>query len=256
MGKYIKNCKISSKVHLNNVLFILFVILTLICGYYLFVNQENNVVAKSIEKVETNTMKKKKNKTVKVDVKGAVNNPGVYELPSGSRVVDAVNMAGGMTESANTSIINLSKILKDGFVIVIYTDKDLTDIVMDKYVKNNLACPSTINDACIVEDNMVTTNNTNNKSSASNESNTKQISNSKTTTTKQNTNKNTTNSIVNLNTATIDELQTLSGIGESKAQAIISYREENGSFKSIDELTNVPGIGASTLEKIKDNITI
>jgi competence protein ComEA len=60
---------------------------------------------------------------------------------------------------------------------------------------------------------------------------------------------------VNINTATVEELTTLSGIGPSKANAIIEYREENGMFKSIDELVNVTGIGEKSLEKIQDDIT-
>jgi len=60
---------------------------------------------------------------------------------------------------------------------------------------------------------------------------------------------------VNINTATVEELTTLSGIGPSKANAILEYREENGLFKSVDELVNVTGIGEKSLEKIRDTIT-
>jgi competence protein ComEA len=60
---------------------------------------------------------------------------------------------------------------------------------------------------------------------------------------------------VNINTATVEELTTLSGIGPSKANAIIEYRDENGLFKSVDELLNVAGIGEKSLEKILDDIT-
>ncbi|MDY4078389.1 MAG: helix-hairpin-helix domain-containing protein [Clostridium sp.] len=61
---------------------------------------------------------------------------------------------------------------------------------------------------------------------------------------------------VNINTASINELDTLSGIGPSKAEAIIKYREENGTFKSIEEIKNVTGIGEALFEKFKENITI
>lgn len=67
--------------------------------------------------------------------------------------------------------------------------------------------------------------------------------------------KETGQSKVNINTATVEELTTLSGIGESKAKAILEYREENGLFKSVDELVNVTGIGEKSLEKIRDDIT-
>lgn len=61
---------------------------------------------------------------------------------------------------------------------------------------------------------------------------------------------------INLNTADSSQLQELSGIGEKKAQAIIDYREEHGSFKSVDELTEVAGIGEKTLEKLRDDLTV
>ena len=62
--------------------------------------------------------------------------------------------------------------------------------------------------------------------------------------------------LVNLNTASIEELMTLSEIGEKKAQAIIDYREECGRFMSVDELTNVSGIGSSILEMNRDRLTV
>lgn len=61
---------------------------------------------------------------------------------------------------------------------------------------------------------------------------------------------------VNINTANEAELQTLTGIGESRAQAIIDYREENGRFKSIEDIKNISGIGDKMFEKIKEHITI
>lgn len=61
---------------------------------------------------------------------------------------------------------------------------------------------------------------------------------------------------ININTAGLDELQQLNGIGPSKAEAILRYREENGLFSSIDELTNVPGIGEKTLENLREQVTV
>ena len=61
---------------------------------------------------------------------------------------------------------------------------------------------------------------------------------------------------ININTADATELQQLSGIGEKKAADIIKYREENGSFQAVEDLTKVSGIGEKTLENLKDSITI
>lgn len=66
----------------------------------------------------------------------------------------------------------------------------------------------------------------------------------------------TTNTKVSINNATLEELQTLPGIGEEKAKNIISYREENGPFTAIEDLTKIPGIGESIFAKIKENITL
>jgi len=62
--------------------------------------------------------------------------------------------------------------------------------------------------------------------------------------------------MINLNTATAEELQTLNGIGETKAAAIIQYRTENGGFRSIEEICRVKGIGDATFNKIRDRITV
>ena len=61
---------------------------------------------------------------------------------------------------------------------------------------------------------------------------------------------------VNINTATAQELTTLPGIGQAKAEAIIQYREANGHFKSVEQLTEVKGIGDKILEKLKDEATV
>ena len=61
---------------------------------------------------------------------------------------------------------------------------------------------------------------------------------------------------VNLNTATAEQLESLSGVGPAKAQAIVEYRKKNGNFKTVDELNNVPGFGDKTLQKLKPELTV
>ena len=172
-------------------------------------------------------------KKLKIDIKGEINKPGVYELNENDRVSDAIKASGGLTENADTSLINLSKNLKDEMVIIIYNKSEIEKLKQEQkeqktiieYIEKDCSCPDTINDACIKEKSK-------NEQTASKETK------------------------ISLNNATLEELQTLPGIGESKAKAIIKYREENNGFKTIEEITNITGIGESTLEKFKEYITI
>ena len=157
-----------------------------------------------------------KTEMIFVDIKGSVNKPGVYKFDINDRVIDAINKAGGLTKNANTNNINLSQKLTNEMVVYVYSDNEI------KKGNNKLTC----NTLC--ENNIIEVNNC-----------------------VENTNKD----LININTATLEELLTLPGIGESKAKNIIEYREEN-KFKTIEELKNVNGIGESLFEQIKNKITI
>ncbi len=174
---------------------------------------------------------------IKVDIKGAVKNPGVYEVEENSRVSDVINISGGLTNEADTSVINLSKNVVDEMVIIIYTKDEINEMkegsTSVKYIEKECICPKLENDACI-EDKIDNIPNNENSSIDKNESSGK----------------------VSLNNTTLDELMTLDGIGEKKAQSIIEYRNKNNGFKSIDELLEVDGIGSTTYEKIKDRLTL
>ena len=195
---------------------------------------DNSVVAvdSNIENIDilndiSNNTKDSEEEIYLVDIKGAINNPGVYKVPVGTRVNDVINAAGGLTDNADTSLINLSKLVIDEMVIIIYTkdevqNSNLVNTVI-KVVEKECVCPNIENDSCINDKITDTITNGSGK--------------------------------VNINTASMEELSKLDGIGESKAQAIIKYREENGNFKTIEDITNVSGIGSSVYEKIKDNIT-
>ena len=119
MARNIRNHKIFSKIHLRYLIVLTALVLLIVVSCFVSIHPASSVLASNIEKVEKKNEKKKKQETIKVDVKGAVVTPGVYELPSKSRVIDAINIAGGLVEGANTSIINLSKILDDGNVVVV-----------------------------------------------------------------------------------------------------------------------------------------
>lgn len=227
MLKIINYLKEIKRVYLYIIICCLVVIIGIIS--FLLVNQKpiiKKVTVKAKENVkEANEIKE----TVKVDIKGAVNNPGVYELDKNSRVIDALNVAGGMIDTADTSSINLSKTLTDEMTIIIYTKKQIEEYKEKnkkiEYVYIEVpTCPDNVNDACIESKK---TNSTNSE-----------------------------NGLVSINTATKEQLMTVSGIGESKANDIINYREQNGLFKSIEDIQNVKGIGSSLFEKIKNSITI
>lgn len=220
---------------------ILVILVLFVLSYLIYINRDNKVRASDDVFGETINLSEKEvsnidiTEKIKVDVKGSVVNPGVYELDYGSRVIDAINFAGGILEDANTSSLNLSKILKDENVIVVSSvnNEPEKEIVIE-YIVEECECPE-LNNACVTEDNIV-----NHQIDSNNSEDDISTDVSK----------------VSINSATSDQLQTLSGIGESKALAIIKYREENGNFKTIEEIMNVSGIGESLFEKIKDYITI
>lgn len=187
----------------------------------------NETVTKKEETKKT-TEKIKEEKVI-VDVKGEVTTPGVYELLSTNTVMDAINMAGGLTKQSDTSNINLSKKLSDEMVIIVYSSSKIKEMKEAEEV----ICPP-CNNACITEEDKTA------------ELKDEEIETESTQTTGK----------ININTATTEELQALSGIGETKAQAIVDYRTQNGKFETIEDLKNVSGIGDSTFEKIKENITV
>lgn len=207
----------------NKVILISLIILTI--GTLIWTTQDEEIKETEIvkeEKIEKNKTKEKKH-TLKIDIKGEIQNPGVYELTNENNVIDAINMAGGLTKQSDTSNINLSKKLTDEMVIIIYSKEEIKNMTE----KEKITCPP-CNNACINE---------------SDEKGKLEI-------------KEENNELININEATKEELQKLNGIGESKAEAIIEYREKVGKFEKIEDIKNVPGIGEAAFEKIKNNIKV
>lgn len=210
------------------------IIISIIIGLTIFYYQKNNKKEKKKEIVEVEEksdlkIKEKAKEELeieyKVDIKGAINVPGIYSMKSTSRVIDVINEAGGLTEIADTSVINLSKKILDEMVIIIYTKdqvanfkkvKEEEKIVQDKC--NQVDENSLKNDACIKTEEITTK--------------------------------------ISINNSTKDQLMTLQGIGEAKANDIIKYREENGPFNSIEDIKKVPGIGDNLFAQIKEDITL
>ena len=215
--------------------FIIIVIIIILFLISLIPSDEQTEIVEQVS-IEKETIQESNNETIKIDIKGAVNNPGVYELAQNSRVIDAIAISGGLTKEADTSLINLSKNLLDEMVLIIYTVDEINEMregnTSVKYIEKECICPKIENDACIEN---IIDNNPNNV-----------VDN----------NPNTENDKISLNNATLDELMTLDGIGEVKAKAIIAYREENGGFKKIEDLMEVNGIGEATFNKIKEKLVL
>lgn len=202
------------------------------------IKKESNDTKKTIitvkKKEETSDTKKKvqQNKQqeeneIMVDIKGEVVNPGIYTLSGSKRVMDAISMAGGFTDKADASVLNLSKKLEDEMVIIVYSNYQVSQFEKTKEQEKviNDVCKQGINDlqndACIDDNNSEKTVNK-----------------------------------ISINSATLEELIQIDGIGEARAKAIIEYREANGNFIKIEDIKNVSGIGDSLFDKIKESITL
>lgn len=227
------------------------VITIIILGALLF-NRKEKILEESssneISYLENSDEQKEEVRTkIKVDIKGAIAKPGVYELDSNSVVNDVIKLAGGLKKGADTSNINLSKELENEMVIKVFTASELKKQTKTKEIASNDICQeNTIiidkcNDSSIIKD--VNTPNSNDV-----------IQNTETK--DNNKAENNLPKLISINTATVEELTSLPGIGESKALNIVKYREEHGLFKTTEEIMNVSGIGEAAYQKIKENITI
>ena len=164
-----------------------------------------------------------------VHISGEVKNQGVVELEENSRVNDAIEKAGGVTENAYMKDINLAYKLEDGMKIYIPSKEEVENSKNNGTSVNGGVSSS--NEYYSYGEN---TNGSSNVNSKKDESNKK----------------------VNINTANKEELDTLPGIGEATADKIIEYRNKNGKFKTKEEIKEVSGIGDSKYERIKDLIEI
>lgn len=218
------------------VCFILITIILLTKNFYKSTD-DNILLYETIAETKDKTQEENNNDLKKyyyVDIKGFVNNPGVYTLEEGNRVIDAINKAGGLKENANTSLLNLSREVFDEMIIIVYSNEELTEYqkTKEEITQAKKICTEVIvNDACAKEEDYLVKN-------------------------EDTSLDNLTSEKININTSTKEQLMTLSKIGESKALAIIEYRTKNGLFQTIDEIKQVSGIGDSLFETIKDYITV
>lgn len=189
------------------------------------------------------------NKKEYCDIKGNVKNPGVYEIKENYTIQDIINDAGGLKKNSYTNNINLSKKVNDEMVIYIFT-KD--EINVAKNLNNCDCSPEYKYIECekITESHISPTVTTTTTTKVTTSQNTTSQTTTLITTTKKQNQK------ININTATLEELISLDGLGETKAQSIIEYRTINGLFNTIEDILKVKGIGKTTFEKIKEYIEV
>lgn len=196
---------------------VLIIIMCIVIGYYIISKTEkydysdiekiSNIIEEDQE-VDDNIIENK----IVIHITGEVEEEGVIELEKGARISDAIEEAGGTTEEADLSNVNLAYSLSDGQKVKIpnINEKDEEIIVVEEKAGDNI----------IIEGN---------KSKEEK---------------------------ININKAAQTEIETLPGIGPSTALKIITYRNEHGKFKNIEDIKNVSGIGGSKFENIKEYICV
>ena len=205
------------------------------------INPDEILVSSSNEKERTNRIEKEigenedeEEEMMAVHITGEVKNPGVVKIKQGSRIQDIIEKAGGLTENADITEVNLAFVVEDGMKIRIPSNDD------ENLKKNN-------------------------SGKTDDEEEKSQIEQAKNEYITQDSGKgvivfdegiDTSSSIVNINTATQTELEELPGIGPSISSRIVEYRNKNGNFKNIEDIKNVTGIGDSKFKKIKDYIKV
>lgn len=188
-------------------------------------NRKAEPSAGSTDRTELSDASSEEEKTLVVHICGAVSAPGVYELPAGSRIIDAVEAGGGFLPEAEEACCNLAEEIVDGCQIYIMTK---TESCADGQTEKKAGIQTS------PDSNMQTTDrNVRSNSATALE-----------------------NGLINLNTADVAALMTLPGIGESRAKAIISYREQHGAFAQIEDIMKISGIKQAAFSKIKDKITV
>lgn len=188
-------------------------------------NREAESSAGSTDRTELSDASSEETKTLVVHICGAVSAPGVYELPAGSRIIDAVEAGGGFLPEADEACCNLAEEIVDGCQIYIMTKSESCAEGQTEKKAGIQTSPDS--------DMQTTDRNVRSNSTTALE-----------------------NGLVNLNTADVAALMTLPGIGESRAKAIISYREQHGAFAKIEDIMKISGIKQAAFSKIKDKITV
>jgi len=224
-----------------------FALMTILVYKAFFENKNSVEVIYTENEVKEEKKNERKEVGVYVDIKGEVRSPGVYFMESGKRIIDVIQEAGGLTKYADTSVNNLSRKVNDEMVIIIYSETEVASFDKTKELENQILEEamkfeeSLENNALLKKEDIDT----------SSQVKVEPSSNQKNGESEENV-----EDKISINTASEEELMQLSGIGQAKAKAIITYRNQKGTFQSIEEIINVNGIGNAIFEKIKDHIKI
>lgn len=173
---------------------------------------------------------------IAVHVIGAVPRPGLYKFPTGARVQDAIDAAGGLLAEADDNALNLAALLVDGQQLNI------------PYKAGKEPQGSSSNDGLSLPSGSSTSTPLPSSSSLG--------SSGIPSTSSPDPFLQSNADLININTASLDKLDSLPGIGPTTAQKIIDYRNQNGPFLAIEDIMNVSGIGPATFEDIKNLITV
>lgn len=174
---------------------------------------------------------------IRVHICGEVVNPGVYEIEDGSRVIDAVELAGGFTDKACEDDINLAGILIDSTRIYIPNEQDIEDMNAGKSGNMYSNQSATYYAYPYVTGSYP-------------------VGDSKAAVNESGAAGNNGKILININTADVTELVQITGIGQTRARSIIEYRQKNGPFNKIEDIQKVSGIGEASFAKMKDMITV
>ena len=210
----------------RKVVIIIGILVTILVGWKLFDSKNfeevnsNEILVSNLKNNEKEKNEDKEEEMMAIHVTGEVKNPGVVKVKQGSRIEDIIEAAGGLTENADITNVNLAFEVEDGMKIRIPSndeDNENEGNIIEHYITQDSG-----KGVIVSED----------KSSEN------------------------LSLVININTANETELEQLPGIGASIAGRIIDYRNKNGKFKAIEDIKNVTGIGETKFEKIKDLIKV
>lgn len=210
----------------RKVVIIIGILVTILVGWKLFDSKNfeeinsNEILVSNLKNNEKEKNEDKEEDVMAIHVTGEVKNPGVVKVKQGSRIEDIIEAAGGLTENADITNVNLAFEVEDGMKIRIPSNDEGNENegnIIEHYITQDSG-----KGVIVSED----------KSSEN------------------------LSLVININTANETELEQLPGIGASIAGRIIDYRNKNGKFKAIEDIKNVTGIGETKFEKIKDLIKV